>query len=64
MVKQSFFNALNELQKLPTIINCNDQSVLALSANPKYHTRTQHIEIQLPCIREHVEAGHINVLSY
>jgi hypothetical protein len=55
---------VNELQKLPTIINCNNQSVIALTANPKYHTRTQHIEIQHHCIREHVEAGHINVLSY
>lgn len=55
---------MNELQKLPTIINCNNQSVIALTANPKYHTRTQHIEIQHHCIREHVEAGHINDLSY
>ncbi len=52
---------MNELQNLPTIINCNNQSVIALTANPKYHTRTQHIEIQHHCIREHVEAGHINV---
>jgi hypothetical protein len=33
-------------QLVATPMYCNNQSAIALSQNPKYHTRTKHIEVQ------------------
>jgi len=33
-------------QLVATPLYCNNQSAIALSQNPKYHTRTKHIEVQ------------------
>ncbi|KAH9740738.1 retrovirus-related pol polyprotein from transposon RE2 [Citrus sinensis] len=36
------------------LLHCDNKSVEALASNPKYHTRTKHIELDLHFIREHV----------
>lgn len=41
------------LQQVPTI-NCDNKSAKALAVNPKYHSKTKHIELDLHFIREHI----------
>ncbi|KAH9782071.1 retrovirus-related pol polyprotein from transposon RE2 [Citrus sinensis] len=36
------------------LLYCDNKSAEALASNPKYHTRTKHIELDLHFIREHV----------
>ena len=36
------------------ILYCDNISAEAFASNPKYHTRTNHIELDLYFIREHV----------
>ena len=36
------------------VLYCDNRSAEALACNPKYHTRTNHIELDLYFIREHV----------
>jgi hypothetical protein len=33
-------------QSSPTTIHCDSQNVIALNENPKYHSRSKHVEIQ------------------
>ena len=37
---------VGEVQSLPTIIKCDNQSSIKLTHNPIYHARSKHIEIQ------------------
>ncbi|KAH9667511.1 retrovirus-related pol polyprotein from transposon RE1 [Citrus sinensis] len=48
---------LQELRIQPTqspVLYCDNQSAEALASNPKYHSRTKHIELDLHFIREHI----------
>ena len=46
---------------LSTHIFSDNQSSLALGNNPELHQRTKHIDIKHHFIREHLEAGRVNV---
>ena len=37
---------VREVQSVPTIIKCDNQSSIKLTHNPIYHARSKHIEIQ------------------
>ena len=43
------------VQERATMIMCDNQGCIALAKNPKYHSRTEHIDVQHHFIREKVE---------
>lgn len=43
------------------ILYCDNQSTEALASDPKYHSRTKHIELGLHFIREHVAQKQLTV---
>ncbi|KAH9791777.1 retrovirus-related pol polyprotein from transposon RE1 [Citrus sinensis] len=43
------------------VMYCDNQSAEALASNPKYHSRTKHIELDLHFIREHVAKKQLTV---
>ncbi|KAK6158684.1 hypothetical protein DH2020_005998 [Rehmannia glutinosa] len=45
----------------PSLIWCDNQSATALAANPVFHARTKHVEIDVHFIREKVLAKEIDV---
>lgn len=52
---------LGEHASVPPIIWCDNMSALALAANPVYHARTKHVEIDYHFIREKVLSKQIQV---
>ena len=54
--------SLNLPQKKPTIIYEDNQGAIALSKNPKDHSRTKHIDIKYHYTREAIQCSKINVL--
>ena len=43
------------------VLYCDNKSAEALASNPKYHTRTKHIELDLHFIREHVAKKELTI---
>ena len=43
------------------LLYCDNKSAEALASNPKYHTRTKHIELDLHFIREHVAKKELTI---
>ena len=55
---------LQELRIQPTqspVLYCDNQSAEALTSNPKYHSRTKHIELDLHFIREHIAQKQLTI---
>ena len=52
---------INLLQKDPTTIFEDNQGAMALSKNPKNHSRTKHIDVKYHYVRESVDNGTIAV---
>eukprot|EP00794_Sanderia_malayensis_P002121 gene2121-biopygen1899 len=50
-------------KRQPTEVNEDNQEVIALSKNPKYHSRTKHIDIKYHFIREKIKSSEI-MLKY
>ena len=38
----------------PPVLHCDNNNAEALASNPKYHSRTKHIELDLQFVREHI----------
>jgi hypothetical protein len=41
----------------PTVIGCDSDSAIKLTADPVYHERTKHIDVRVHFIRDHVRRG-------
>jgi hypothetical protein len=53
---------VGEKQKVPTIIQYDNQSSIKLANNPVYHARSKHIETHYNFVREKIQSNEIDVL--
>ncbi len=51
----TYFLAGNPLRSDATIIGCDSDSAIKLTADPVYHERTKHIDVRVHFIRDHVQ---------
>ncbi|KAH9727210.1 retrovirus-related pol polyprotein from transposon RE1 [Citrus sinensis] len=55
---------LKELKMPPLqvpVLHCDNKSAEALASNPKYHSRTKHIELDLHFVRDHIAQNKVHV---
>ncbi|XAR65337.1 RNA-directed DNA polymerase [Bertholletia excelsa] len=52
---------LQQVQKQPTIVYCDNMSAILMTKNPIFHSRTKHIELQHHFIRDMIRKGEISL---
>lgn len=57
---QSLLSCLQVESDTPTLLHSDNQAALQLVANPVFHERTKHIEVDCHFIREHIQSRAIS----
>ncbi|CAL1367579.1 unnamed protein product [Linum trigynum] len=60
---QWLLQELGAPQQGPTPLYCDNQAALHIAANPVFHERTKHVEMDCYFVRERVQSGDINPLK-
>ena len=58
---QSVLKELGVVQTLPPVLWCDNLGATYLTANPVFHARTKHIEVDFHFVRERVALGALDV---
>ena len=58
---RSLLRDMNFKQEQPTVIHEDNQAAIALCSNPKFHSRTKHIDIRYHYIREKIESKEVKL---
>lgn len=59
--ERQFLESVQQKQKGPTRLNCDNMSAIVLVANPRFHACTKHIELYHHYIRDVAERGAVKV---
>lgn len=57
----SFLSEIGHEIPLPFHIYCDNQGAIAISENPKFHSRVKHIDIRFHFLRDAVEKGDVSI---